>query len=136
VLKVWVNISSCPVCNCFRDMMLKSIITRLLRVSGFTRDPSDEMNYNEPIMITLGKSIETVQETGFMSSPPYRLLVNSIKLTEPKWIVQKMIMVCIILQYTVYYITVYCVLYYSILCIVLQYTACAAYIYNLFYYII
>lgn len=80
--------------------MMRSIITRLLESTGLCRsNPSpsaDTQNLtvnpsDEPMMVTLAKSIESILETGYISTKPYRSLVINLKFTEPKWLVQKML---------------------------------------------
>ena len=80
--------------------MMRSIITRLLESTGLVRStpspPSDNSNLtvnpsDEPMMVTLAKSIESILETGYISTKPYRSLVINLKFTEPRWLVQKML---------------------------------------------
>ena len=76
--------------------MMRSIITRLLHSSGITKSSSSENHdSSEPMMVALAKSIDTIIETGYISSQPYRSLVVHLKFTKPKWLVQKMLGVSI-----------------------------------------
>lgn len=78
--------------------MMRSIITRLLDTSGLGKESGTEgPDSSEPMMVTLAKSIDSIVETGYISSQPYRSLVTNLKFTKPKWLVQKMIGVSVFL---------------------------------------
>lgn len=78
----------------FRDAMVSSIVTRLLNSTGLVKETGTEsQGCIEPMMTALTKSMETIIETGFISSHPYRSLMANFKFINPKWLVHKMMAV-------------------------------------------